>query len=389
MKENMATKRDYYEVLGVSRGASAEDIKKAFRTMAKKYHPDANPNNKEAEEKFKEINEAYEVLSDSQKKAAYDQFGHAGVGAGGPTGWGGGFRPQDFGGAADFEDIFGDVFSNFFGGGPAGRGGRARSQVQEGDDLRYDMNLTFEEAAFGTTKEIKVRKLTTCETCHGSGAKAGSGRVVCPTCKGTGQIRSTQGFFSIARTCTRCGGQGEMPGSPCPACRGQGRVERERTISVKVPAGSDEGFRLRIRGEGEAGLNGGPSGDLFVFLHVEAHEFFERDGSDLHCEIPISFPQAALGFELEVPTLQGPVKMKIPPGTQSGKVFRLREKGLKDPQHEGVGDLLVTVTVETPSDLNAKQKKLLEEFVALTGESNTPQITKFMNIVKNLFAHKK
>ncbi len=387
----MATKKDYYELLGVSRGASAEDIKKAYRTMAKKYHPDTNPNNKEAEEKFKEVNEAYEVLSDSQKKAAYDQFGHAGVGNGGPAGYGGaGFRPQDFGNAADFEDIFGDVFSNFFGGGPAGRtGGRGRTQAQEGDDLRYDLNLSFEEAAFGTTKEIKIHKLTTCESCHGSGAKPGSGRVVCPTCKGTGQIRSTQGFFTIARTCTRCGGQGEMPGSPCPACHGHGRVEKERVISVKVPPGVDEGSRLRVKGEGEAGLNGGPAGDLYVFLHVEAHGFFEREGSDLHCEIPISFVQAALGTELEVPTLEGPVKMKVPAGTQSGKVFRLREKGLKSPQQEGTGDLMVTVRVETPSDLNSKQKKLLEEFETLSSESNTPEVSKFIDKMKNLFARKK
>lgn len=390
MKENMAAKRDFYEVLGVQRGSSAEDIKKAFRNLAKKYHPDANPDNKEAEEKFKEINEAYEVLSDTQKKAAYDQFGHAGAGVGGPGGFGGGgFRPQDFGNAADFEDIFGDVFSNFFGGAAGARGGRARNQAQEGDDLRYDLNLTFEEAAFGITKDIKVHKLATCESCHGSGAKPGSGRVVCPTCKGTGQIRSTQGFFTIARTCTRCGGQGEMPGSPCPACKGHGRVERERTISVKVPAGVDEGSRLRLRGEGEAGLNGGPAGDLYVFLHVEDHDFFKREGSDLHCEIPISFPQASLGFELEVPTLEGTVKMKVPAGTQSGKTFRLREKGLKHPQEERVGDLLVTVIVETPTDLNSKQKKLLEEFAALSEEANTPQISKFMNKMKNFFARKK
>lgn len=328
----MSTKRDYYELLGVSRHASAEEIKKAYRTMAKKYHPDANPNNKEAEEKFKEINEAYEVLSDSQKKSAYDQFGHVGVGTGGPAGYGGGgFRPQDFGGSADFEDIFGDVFSNFFGG-ATGRGGRARNQAQEGDDLRYDLNLTFEEAAFGTTKDINVRKLVTCESCHGSGAKSGSGRVVCPTCKGTGQIRSAQGFFTIARTCTRCGGQGEMPGSPCPACHGQGRMEKERVISVKVPPGVDEGSRLRLRSEGEAGLNGGPAGDLYVFLHVEAHDFFERDGSDLHCEIPISFPQAALGHELEVPTLEGTVKMKISAGTQSGRSSACGKKGSRTPR---------------------------------------------------------
>jgi molecular chaperone DnaJ len=390
VKENMANKKDYYDLLGVSKTASAEDLKKAYRNMAKKYHPDANPENKEAEEKFKEINEAYEVLSDPQKKTAYDQFGHAGVGAGGPGGFGGGgFRPQDFGNAADFEDIFGDVFTNFFGGSQPGRSGRGRTQAQEGDDLRFDLNLTFEEAAFGTTKEIKVKKLSTCESCHGSGAKPGSGRVVCPTCKGTGQIRSTQGFFTIARTCARCGGQGEMPGSPCPACHGHGRVEKEKVISVKVPPGVDEGSRLRLRSEGEAGLNGGAAGDLYVFLHVEAHDFFEREGGDLHCEIPISFVHASLGTEIEVPTLEGPVKMKIPAGTQSGKVFRLREKGLKSPQGSDVGDLLVTVTVETPTELNSKQKKMLEEFEALSNESNTPQISKFMSKMKNLFVRKK
>lgn len=383
----MASKKDYYELLGVTRSSSPDDIKKAYRTMAKKYHPDTNPNNKEAEEKFKEVNEAYEVLSDPQKKAAYDQFGHAGVGAGGPGGFGGGgFRPQDFGNAADFEDIFGDVFSNFFGGTQAGR---SRHQAQEGEDLRYDLNLTFEQAAFGTSQDIKIRKLSTCEACHGSGAKPGSGRVVCPTCKGTGQIRSSQGFFTIARTCTRCGGQGEMPGTPCPTCHGHGRVEKERTITVKVPAGVDEGSRLRIRGEGEAGLNGGPAGDLYVFLHVEAHDFFERDGADLHCQVPISFVQAALGAEVEVPTLEGPVKMKVPAGTQSGKVFRLREKGLKTPQTSQTGDLLVTVNVETPSDLNAKQKKLLEEFETLSTEENTPMHSKFINKMKNLFLRKK
>jgi molecular chaperone DnaJ len=391
VKENMASKKDYYDLLGVSRSATAEDIKKAYRNMAKKYHPDTNPNNKEAEERFKEVNEAYEVLSDPPKKAAYDQFGHAGVGAGGPGGFGGGtggFRSQDFSNAADFEDIFGDVFSNFFGGAPQG-GGRARNQAHEGDDLRYDLHLTFEQAAFGTSQDIKVRKLSTCESCHGSGAKAGSGRIVCPTCKGTGQIRSSQGFFTIARTCTRCGGQGEMPGSPCPTCHGQGRTEKEKTIAVKVPPGVDEGSRLRIRGEGEAGLNGGPAGDLYVFLHVEAHDFFERDGSDLHCEIPISFVQAALGAEVEVPTLEGPVNMKIPVGTPSGKVFRLKGKGLKTPQSSEMGDLLVTVIAETPTDLNAKQKKLLEEFEALSTENNTPQISKFMHKMKNLFTRKK
>ncbi len=389
MKENMASKKDYYELLSVSKGASADELKKAYRTMAKKYHPDANPNNKEAEEKFKEINEAYEILSDPQKKAAYDQFGHAGVGMGGPSpgsGYGGGFRAQDFGGGADFEDIFGDVFSNFFG--AEGRG-RTRNQAQEGDDLRHDVTLNFEEAAFGTSKEVKIRKLMTCDTCHGSGAKAGSGRVVCNQCKGTGQIRQSQGFFAIARTCPRCGGQGEMPGSPCPTCHGQGRVETERTVSVKVPAGVDEGSRLRLRGEGESGLNGGPAGDLYIFLHVQDHEFFQRDGADLHCTIPISFVQAALGAEIEVPTLEGSVNMKVPAGTQSGKIFRLREKGLRTPHSEEVGDLLVVINVETPTDLGSKQKKILEEFAAATTEANTPQMTKFLSKMKNLFTRKK
>jgi molecular chaperone DnaJ len=388
MKETMASKKDYYELLGVARGANADDLKKAYRNMAKKHHPDANPGNKDAEEKFKEINEAYEVLSDPQKKAAYDQYGHAGVNGfgGGPSAGAGGpgRTATDFNGA-DFEDIFGDVFSNFFSGG--GRAGRAPSQ--QGDDLRYDLTLAFEQAAFGTTQDIKIRKLTTCDTCHGSGAKPGSGRVVCATCKGAGQVRTSQGFFTVARTCPKCNGQGELPGTPCPTCHGQGRLERERTVSVKVPAGVDEGSRLRIRGEGEAGLNGAPAGDLYIFLHVEPHPIFHRDESNLLCEIPISFVQAALGTELEVPTLEGPVKMKVPAGTQSGKVFRLREKGLKSPQRSGVGDLLVTVHVETPTDLNSKQRKLLEEFAASTLEENQPESTKFLNKMRNLFTKKK
>ena len=390
-KENMASKKDYYDLLGVSKSANADELKKAYRNMAKKHHPDTNPNNKDAEEKFKEINEAYEVLSDPKKKAAYDQFGHAGVGAGAPgSGYGGfgGFRPQDVGGGADFEDIFGDVFSNIFGAEGRG-GGRARSQVQEGDDLRYDLKLTFEEAAFGVTKEVKVRKLSTCESCHGTGAKAGSGRVTCNGCHGTGQVRSSQGFFTIARTCPRCNGQGEIPGTPCTTCRGQGRLEKERVISVKVPPGVDEGSRLRLRGEGESGVNGGPAGDLYVFLHVEPHEFFNRDGGDLHCEIPVSFVKASLGAEMEIPTLEGAVNMKIPAGTQSGKVFRLKGKGLKHPQDSSVGDLLVTILVETPTDLNSKQKKILEDFEALSTEENTPAISKFMQKMKHLFTRKK
>ncbi len=380
----MASKKDYYDLLGVSRNASADEIKKAFRALAKKYHPDANPNNKDAEEKFKEINEAYEVLSDPKKKSAYDQFGHAGAG-GFSGGYGGGYRPQDPGNAADAEDIFGDVFSSFFGGGGGVRAGPSRSRAEAGEDLRFDLGLTFEEAAFGTTREIKIRKLAACDVCHGSGATAGSGRVVCPDCKGTGQIRQSQGFFTTARTCGRCGGQGETPGTPCPNCRGQGRLEKDRVVTVKVPAGVEEGARLRIRGEGEAGQNGGPAGDLFVYLHIQKHDFFTRDGSDLHCEIPITFIQAALGTEIEVPTLEGPVKMVIPAGTQSGKIFRLREKGLRNPQDHGLGNLYVKVMMEVPTNLNPEQRKQLETFGAMTNESNTPLIAGFMNKMKRFF----
>ncbi len=380
----MAVKKDYYDLLGVPRTASADEIKTAFRTLAKKYHPDANPNNKQAEEKFKEINEAYETLSDSQKKTAYDQFGHAGPG-GFPGGYGGGYRPQDPGNAADAEDVFGDVFSNFFGGGGGVGAGQSRSRAQEGEDLRHDMGLTFEEAAFGTTRAIKIRRLAVCDVCHGSGATSGSGRVVCPVCKGAGQIRQSQGFFTTARTCDRCGGQGETPGTPCPNCRGQGRLEKDREVSVKVPDGVADGARLRLRGEGEAGLNGGPAGDLYVYLHVQKHEFFTRDGSDLHCEIPITFIQAALGAEIEVPTLEGPVKMRIPEGTQSGKIFRFRDKGVRNPQDPGLGNLYMKVLVEVPTNLNAEQKKQLEAFGALTHESNMPLISGFINKMKRFF----
>jgi molecular chaperone DnaJ len=376
----MTTKRDYYEILGVPRTAGEEDLKKAFRNLAKKHHPDANPGNPGAEDKFKEINEAYDVLSDPKKRAAYDQFGHAGVGAGAPGG-GGGFHPGGFAGG-DFNDLFEGVFDNFFGGmGGARRGGGA----QEGEDLRSDLHLSFEEAAFGTTKEVKVRRLAECETCHGSGAKSGSGRTTCNQCRGTGQVRMSQGFFTVARTCPKCRGNGEVPGAPCPSCRGEGRVEKEKTLSVKVPAGVDEGSRLRLRGEGGAGLKGGPPGDLFLFLHVESHPLFHREGSDILCEVPITFVQAALGAEVEVPTLTGPVRMKVPAGTQSGKLFRLKEKGVADPQEGHQGDQLVTVVVETPQKLSSKQKKLLEEFQALSEGTNQPKNSDFLDRVKELF----
>jgi molecular chaperone DnaJ len=381
----MATKRDYYQTLGVARGASEEEIKKAFRNQAKKLHPDANPGNPQAEEQFKEINEAYEVLSDTKKRAAYDQFGHAGVGAGGPgAGYGaGGFRPEDFSsGGVDFGDLFEGVFDNFF----SGQGGRRSGGPREGNDLRYDLTLTFEEASFGTAKDIKVKRLSACESCRGTGSKPGAGRVSCKDCRGTGQIRMSQGFFTVARTCPKCRGAGEVPGSPCAACRGEGRTEREKTLNVKVPAGVDEGSRLRLHGEGEAGLQGGPSGNLFIFLHVEPHALFERDGQDLAFELPVTYVQAALGSEVEVPTLTEPVRMKIPAGTQSGKVFRLRGKGLPDPQSREVGDLLVTVTVETPANLSGRQRKILEEFQTASEEKNQPKLTEFLKRVKGLFS---
>lgn len=377
----MTTKRDFYEILGVPRNAGEEDLKKAFRTLAKKHHPDANPGNPSSEEKFKELNEAYDVLSDPKKRAAYDQFGHAGVGAGAPGGGAGGFHPGGFAGG-DFNDLFEGVFDNFFGG---GGGGRRGGGAQEGEDLRSDLHLSFEEAAFGATKEVKVRRLAECETCHGTGAKPGSGRTTCNQCRGSGQVRMSQGFFTVARTCSKCRGTGEVPGTVCGSCHGEGRIEKEKTLSVKVPAGVDEGSRLRLRAEGGAGLKGGPAGDLFIFLHVESHPLFHREGCDILCEVPITFVQAALGAEVEVPTLTGPVRMKVPAGTQSGKLFRLKEKGVADPQEGRHGDQLVTVTVETPQKLSSKQKKLLEEFQALNEGTNQPKNSDFLERVKELF----
>jgi len=379
----MALKKDYYELLGISRSADEKVIKDAFRNLAKKYHPDVNPNNKSAEEKFKEINEAYGVLSDPKKKSEYDQFGHAGVGAsgfsGGPTG---GFRPQDPGNDSGDEADYGDVFNQYFGGREGNRSGPIPSRAQDGEDLRFDLKVSFEEAAFGTTREVKIRKLATCEICHGSGAVAGSGRVVCPTCHGTGQIHESQGFFTFARTCSNCNGKGEIPGSPCPTCQGHGRLEKDRLLSVKVPAGADDGSRLRFRGEGAAGLNGGSAGDLYVYLNVKQDEFFIKDGIDLRCEVPVNFVQAALGAEIEIPTLDGPVKMKIPAGTQSGLTFRLKDKGLRNPRKPGVGHLFIKVLVVVSTNLTTEQRQKLEEFRAISTENNTPPITAFMNRMK-------
>jgi molecular chaperone DnaJ len=320
------SKRDYYEILGVQRNATEAEIKKAYRRLAMKYHPDRNTGDEEAETKFKEAKEAYEVLADAQKRAAYDQFGHAGVDPAAAAGAGG------FGGGASFSDIFGDVFGDIFGGGGGARGG---SRVFRGADLRYNLELSLEEAVGGTSVKIRVPTLTPCETCGGSGARKGTSPTTCPTCHGHGQVRMQQGFFSLQQTCPRCQGSGQIISDPCPTCHGEGRVQEQKTLSVKVPAGVDTGDRIRLAGEGEAGQNGGPPGDLYVQIHVREHPIFKRQDNDLYCEVPIGFARAALGGELDVPTLDGRVKLKIPPETQTGKLFRLRGKGVRPVQSPG------------------------------------------------------
>ena len=369
----MNGKRDYYELLGVGRGTSEEEIKKAYRKLALKYHPDRNPGDKQAEEKFKEISEAYQVLTDPGKRSQYDQFGHAAFGDGGP--FRGGF---DF--SSGFEDIFGDIFGEFFGGGSTKRHGRAR-----GEDLRYNLTISFEEAAFGTEKKIKIPQQGSCETCHGNGCKPGSSPRACPTCRGKGQVNFQQGFFNISRTCAQCQGQGSLITDPCSSCGGVGRVRKFHTLSVKIPPGVDTGSRLKLRGEGEGGVAGGVPGDLYVVIHVEPHPLFIRDGLDIICEVPISFVQAALGAEIDVPTLEGKVKMKIPAGTQAGKVFRLKGKGIRDVQGYHQGDQHVRVTVETPTHLAPRQKELLKEFAELGGEEIHPLSKGFFDKVKQIF----
>lgn len=366
----MATKKDYYELLSVDRGASEDEIKKAYRKLALQFHPDRNPGDKQAEEKFKEVSEAYSVLSDAQKRSQYDQFGHAAFGDGGP---GGGF---DFSGG--FEDVFSDIFGEFFGGGGNRRRGR-------GQDLRYNLTLKFEEAVAGVEKKIKIPRQGTCETCRGNGAKPGTTPQTCPTCRGRGQVSFQQGFFSVSRTCNQCQGQGTIIKEPCPNCSGAGRIRNMHTLSVKIPAGVDNGSRLKLRGEGEAGAAGGSPGDLYVVVQVESHPIFMRDNLEIVCDVPISFVQAALGAEIEVPTLDGKVKMKIPAGTQSGKVFRMKGKGIKDVHGIHQGDQHVRVTVETPTRLTAKQKELLKEFAAVTGEEINPLAKGFFDKMKELF----
>jgi molecular chaperone DnaJ len=380
------SKRDYYEVLGVKRDAAEADIKKAYRRLAMKHHPDRNPDDKKSEEQFKEAKEAYEVLTDPKKKAAYDQFGHAGVdahaaGGRGPggAGAGAGFDPNDI-----FGDIFGEAFGDIFSGGRRGGGQR----VYRGADLRYGLGLTLEQAVNGDTVSINVRTFAACEVCHGSGAKAGSQPVTCTTCGGRGQVRMQQGFFTVQQTCPRCRGKGTIISDPCANCQGQGRVEKEKTLSVKIPAGVDSGDRIRLAGEGEAGPNGGPAGDLYVEISVEAHEIFSRDGADLACEVPVSFATATLGGEIEVPTLGGSVSLKIPAETQTGKVFRLRGKGVKPVRGGSTGDLLCRVEVEVPVHLNKEQKELLRKFEASVktgGSKHSPRESSWLDTVKRFF----
>jgi len=374
-------KRDYYETLGVNRDASDEDIKKSYRKLAMKYHPDRNPDNKESEEKFKEAKEAYEMLSDPQKRAAYDSYGHAGVdpsaaAAGGGAGMGG------------FEGVFGDIFGEIFGGG-GGRGGGGRNSVYRGADLRYNLEISLEEAARGTETRIRIPTMEECETCHGSGAKSGTQPKTCPTCAGHGQVRMQQGFFSIQQTCPKCHGSGKVITDPCGACGGVGRTKKQKTLSVKIPAGVDEGDRIRLSGEGEAGVNGGPGGDLYVVIHIREHAVFTRDHNDLHCEMPISFTTAALGGEIEIPTLDGAAKIRVPAETQTGKVFRLRGKGIKGVRSSSHGDLLCHVMVETPVNLTARQRELLEELETINerdGASHNPKAKSWMEKVRDFFA---
>ncbi len=370
-------KRDYYEVLGASRGAGDDELKKAYRRLAIQYHPDRNPGDKQAEERFKEINEAYQVLSDSERRAQYDRYGHAAFQ--GPPG--GGFSGFDF--TQGFEEVFSDIFGDFFG---SGRG-RSRSRTRRGDDLRYDLEIEFEEAARGIEKVIKFQRLATCEACEGSRARGGRGGVrTCPNCRGTGQVRTQQGFFSIATTCGQCRGEGTIIADPCQKCQGQGRIRKPQSISVRIPPGVDNGSRLKLRGEGEAGFGGGPPGDLYVAIHVREHPLFVRQDNDVVIEVPVSFPQAALGSEIEVPTLEGKVKLKIPPATQSGKVFRLKGKGIVDLHGYGRGDQLVKIMVETPRRLTARQRELLEEFAKLAGEDvNHPMAKGFVDKLKEMF----
>lgn len=371
------SQRDYYEVLGVSKDVSDAELKKAYRRLAMKYHPDRNPDDDATTEKFKEAKEAFEILKDKEKRAAYDQFGHAGV-SNQPGGGG-------FGGGADINDIFGDVFGDIFGGGRRGGG----SRVYRGDDLQYNLEVTLEEAVAGTSTEIKIPNLVSCDVCDGSGAKRGTSPSTCSTCHGVGQVRMQQGFFSVQQTCPACRGKGKVITDPCAKCRGQGRVKKEKTLAVKIPAGVDTGDKIRLSGEGEASDSGGPAGDLYVAIVVKSHSIFQRDGADLLCTVPINFATAAIGGELEVPTLDGRVKLKIPAGTQTEKNFRLRGKGVKPVRGGAIGDLIAKVRVETPVNLNTEQRDLLEKFhdtiSGCNAQKHSPQHHSWLGGVKKFF----
>ena len=378
-------KRDYYEVLGVGRDVGQEEIKKAYRKLAVKFHPDKNPGDKAAEEKFKELSEAYEVLSDSQKRAAYDHYGHAAfdararAGRAASGGFGGGFHdPFEI-----FREVFGGgggIFDEIFGGGR-----HDPTQPQRGDDLRYDLEISFEEAALGCEKEISVTKPERCDSCEGSGVEPGAKAKVCPTCHGRGQVISSRGIFSIAQTCPHCEGSGRVVDRPCKPCRGSGRVDKSSKIKLRIPAGVDTGSRLRSSGNGEAGLRGGPPGDLYVVLHVRPHEMFQRDGDDLLCQVPVSLVQATLGAEIEVPTLNGNAVIKIPPGTQPATLFRVKGKGIKNVQGYGHGDLHVKIDVEVPTHLTAEQRAKIQEFADLCSGRETPKSQSFFEKAKKLF----
>jgi molecular chaperone DnaJ len=378
-------KRDYYEVLGAKKGASAEELKKAYRTKAKELHPDRNSDNPNAEAQFKEVNEAYDVLKDADKKAAYDRYGHAayegGMGAGGQRGGFSGGGQGDFGSA--FSDVFEDLFGDFMGRGGGGGGGRSRAQ--RGSDLRYNLRVTLEEAYAGVPKTINVPTSIACDACRGTGAEGGSEPTTCPTCSGMGKVRAQQGFFTVERTCPTCNGAGQIVKNPCKVCHGHGRIEKERALSVNIPAGVETGTRIRLAGEGEAGLRGGPTGDLYIFIEVKEHPIFQRDGAHLFCRVPISFATAALGGEVEVPTIDGgKARVKVPAGSQTGKQMRLRAKGMTALRGGGVGDMLLELAVETPVNLTSRQKELLREFEAMS-EDNNPEGRTFFSKVKGFW----
>ncbi len=368
-------KADYYEVLGVSRSASEQELKAAYRKLALQHHPDRNPGNKDSEERFKACSEAYQILSDPQKRAAYDRYGHAGLGATG-------FDGNPFG-AADLGDIFGDLFGEMFN---MGNNNRRTSRVQKGRDIRYDLTIEFEEAVFGKETKVTINRMVACKDCRGTGTASGRGPSTCPHCQGRGQVRYQQGFFSIARSCTACGGTGSVISDPCHKCRGEGRAEQQHEINVSIPAGVEDGTRIRYQGEGDTGRFGGPAGDLYIVLRVRPHKVFEREGNDLHCLIPISFPQASLGAEIALTTLDGEVKLRIPEGTQSGQEFRVKGKGVPHLNEYGRGDLVAQIIVRTPTKLSKSQKELLRQLGETIVVENTPTARSLLEKVKEMFS---